>query len=44
MYLNPTAVLFWAITSAVGYLIAGSTGAILGFIISGTISLILSVE
>lgn len=37
---NPSAILFWAVASAIGFLVHGTNGAVIGFIIAGSISLI----
>jgi hypothetical protein len=39
MYLNPAALLFWAIGAGTGYLISGNRGALAGFVVTGAISL-----
>ncbi len=42
MKLNPRAILVWGISASIGYLIGGFNGALMGFILSGCLSLLTS--
>ena len=39
MSLNPTAILVWGIAASIGYLINDVNGAVIGFLIAGSINL-----
>lgn len=39
---NPNAVLFWAVGAGIGYLVNGWHGALAGFVVTGSLSVIAS--
>lgn len=40
--MNPAALVFFAVSASIGALIAGTTGALVGFVAAGTVSLVVT--